>query len=82
MTIERETTPEMRFLLRTQRWVRVWFWCLMVALGMAVIGIWPSMIAVIAMLGVAWVPILVLVFWGRWLDEIISPRSDHEDGPW
>ncbi|MEM7506091.1 MAG: hypothetical protein AAF415_05045 [Pseudomonadota bacterium] len=77
-----ETSPRTRFLLRTQRWVRVWFWCLVVALTLGVIGIWPSAIAAIALLGIAWVPIMVLVFWGNWLDEIINPHADQDEGPW
>lgn len=77
-----DLTPRQRFLRALERSVRYWLILLLIAVVLAMFGVFPSLIAVIAMLGAAWVPILALIHWGRWLDEIINPRSDREEEPW
>ncbi|MEM6549730.1 MAG: hypothetical protein AAF713_18570 [Pseudomonadota bacterium] len=73
--------PLDRFLRACERTLRIWVWLLGVAILLALFGLVPSLIGVAALLGVVWIPILLLIFWGRLLDETLHMRSDMEDGP-
>lgn len=76
-----ERTPGRRFVRRLEPVVRVWLWALGIGFCLALFGIAPSVIGVIALTGPIWVIIIVLVLWGRMLDETMHFRSDMEDGP-
>ncbi len=73
-------SPRQRFLASLIRWVRAWLVCIGAGLVLTVIGIFPTAISVAALMGVVWIPIVVLTLWGRMLDEVMHPRSDLEDG--
>ncbi|MEL6336363.1 MAG: hypothetical protein AAFS07_00430 [Pseudomonadota bacterium] len=77
-----DKAPLRRFLLACLNLVRTWQWLLGAAILAALVGVAPSVFVIIAILGVVWVPILVLVFWGRLLDEMVPSRRDKSDGPW
>ncbi|MEM7236702.1 MAG: hypothetical protein AAF501_02585 [Pseudomonadota bacterium] len=79
--ISESNTPRARFFLRLERSVRGWFWICIVALIGSILGLSPTWLSIAAIGGVIWIPIACLVFWGRWLDEIMHFRSDEEDGP-
>ncbi|MEM6358024.1 MAG: hypothetical protein AAF844_20390 [Pseudomonadota bacterium] len=68
-----------RFLIRCEGTLRVWLWLLGGGVVMALLGIAPSLIVMLALLGVVWVPILVLVFWGRLLDDMVPHRRRDGD---
>lgn len=74
-------SPYQRFVQSLERWVRVWLQLLVVALVLSVLGITPTAISLAAIMGPVWIIIVLLVLWGRMLDEIMNPRSDLEDGP-
>jgi len=80
-----EPHPRPRYLLRflrsTETLFRIWLWCIGIGFCLAVIGIAPSVIGVVALVGPLWVIIFVLIFWGRMLDDMIQPRSDLDEGP-
>ena len=59
-----------RFLLRCERVVGFWVGCLGIALLLAAVGIFPSLVALAGFLGVAWVPVVVLILWGRLLEDM------------
>ena len=59
-----------RFLLRAERVIRAWCWFLGLGLLLAVVGILPSLVGVIGFLGLAWVPVVLLVLWGRLLEDM------------
>ncbi|MDH3668627.1 MAG: hypothetical protein OEN23_17010 [Paracoccaceae bacterium] len=73
-------TPRTRFLVSLIRWVRAWLICILGGLVLTGAGIFPTAISVVALMGVVWVPIVVLTLWGRMLDEVMHPRSDLEEG--
>ncbi|MEM9146723.1 MAG: hypothetical protein AAGC57_11025 [Pseudomonadota bacterium] len=76
-----ERTPGRRFVRRVEPVVRVWFWALCIAFPLALFGIAPTVIGIVALTGPLWVALLALVHWGRMLDETMHFRSDMEDGP-
>ena len=59
-----------RFVVRAERVIRAWCWCLGVALVLALVGVMPSLFGVIGFLGLAWVPIVLLILWGRLLEDV------------
>jgi len=70
----------MRFLLRLERLVRFWVWVLGAGIVAVLWGLAPSVLAVVAIMGVVWVPIVALVLWGRLLDDMVPWRRDGEGG--
>ena len=78
--IDNAATPQVRFLLMLARWMRLWIACIAIALVSTLFGLFPTVISVFALLGPIWVPIVVLILWGRMLDQTMHPRSDVEDG--
>ncbi|MEL6217400.1 MAG: hypothetical protein AAFR79_02870 [Pseudomonadota bacterium] len=76
-----EKTPGRRFVRRVEPVFRFWVWILGIGFVLALFGIAPTVIGIVALTGPIWVVILVLVYWGRMLDETLNLRSDMEDGP-
>ncbi len=74
-------TPGRRFAGALAVWMRVWLWALGIGFVLALFGIAPTAIGVIALTGPVWMAIVALVLWGRMLDETMRPRSDMEEGP-
>ncbi len=74
-------TPGRRFARALTVWVRVWLWALGIGFVLALLGIAPSAVGIVALTGPLWMVIVALVLWGRMLDELLRPRSDMEDGP-
>ncbi|MEM9044332.1 MAG: hypothetical protein AAGC81_06535 [Pseudomonadota bacterium] len=74
-------TPREKFVIGLERVVRVWLWTCILGLAGSIIGLNPTWISVLAFGGVLWVPVVALILWGRWLDEILHFRSDESDGP-
>ncbi|MEM7528800.1 MAG: hypothetical protein AAF416_14170 [Pseudomonadota bacterium] len=68
-----------RFLLRCRGLMRVWLCLIGAGIVVALIGIAPSVVIVMALMGVVWVPIVVLVFWGRLLDDMVPVRRVPDD---
>ncbi|MEM7497226.1 MAG: hypothetical protein AAF371_04445 [Pseudomonadota bacterium] len=59
---------------------RAWVWLIGGGIVMAILGIAPSIIVILALLGVVWMPIMALILWGRLLDEMVPVRrSGLED---
>lgn len=82
MTTEPRVAARTRFLRALARWIGVWQWTIVVALVVTALGLVPSLIGIVALGGVVWVPIVVLSLWGRMLDETMQFRSDVQEGPW
>ncbi|MEO0820383.1 MAG: hypothetical protein AAF074_08150 [Pseudomonadota bacterium] len=76
-----ERTPGRRFVRRLELSVRIWMWLIGIAVLVTLLGIVPSLVGIVALMGPVWVPIALLIFWGRMLDETMHLRSDMEDGP-
>ena len=74
-------TPKTRFLAGMEGLVRLWLWTAILGFVGAMFGLNPTWMSILAYGGLLWVPLVALVLWGRWLDEILNFRSDHEDGP-
>ncbi|MEO1274094.1 MAG: hypothetical protein AAFV96_01490 [Pseudomonadota bacterium] len=75
------TGATQRFLLRCEGTLRAWLWLVGGGVVMAALGFVPSLFVTLALLGVVWVPILVLIFWGRLLDDLVPHRRyDDRDG--
>ena len=68
-----------RFLLSCERLVAVWTACLGLALVLGVLGFLPSLFGVIGFLGLAWVPVLLLILWGRLLEDMGFRPPDGRD---
>lgn len=68
-----------RFLLRVERVIRAWCWFLGIGLVLAAAGILPSLFGVIGFLGLAWVPIVLLILWGRLLEDMGFRPPDRGD---
>lgn len=69
-----------RFLLSCERLFAVWLGILGVALVLAAVGLFPSLLAVAGFLGVAWVPVFVLIYWGRLLEDMGFRCPDRGEG--
>ena len=61
--------------------IRAWCWCLGLALVLAIAGVFPSLFGVMGFLGLAWVPVVVLVLWGRLLEDMGFRPPDTSEGP-
>ena len=70
-----------RFLMRCAGLFRLWCWFLGAALVLAVVGVFPSLIGIIGFLGVAWVPVVLLILWGVLLEDMGFRPPDIGDGP-
>ncbi|MEM9097652.1 MAG: hypothetical protein AAGC79_03945 [Pseudomonadota bacterium] len=73
--------PRMRFLIGLERLVRLWLWICVLGLIGLLFGLNPTWMSLLAFGGVIWVPLVALVLWGRWLDEILNFQSDETRGP-
>jgi hypothetical protein len=69
-----------RFLLRCEALMHVWLWVLAGGIVMTAIGLRPSVLAVSGLLGILWVPIFLLIFWARLLDDTLWLRGDGNGG--
>ncbi|MEM1277877.1 MAG: hypothetical protein AAGH74_15240 [Pseudomonadota bacterium] len=73
--------PRMRFLNGLERLVQLWLWICVLGLIGSLFGLNPTWMSLLAFGGVIWVPLVALVLWGRWLDEILNFQSDETRGP-
>ena len=79
MTIETAPrAPVLRFLTALAGWMRFWLAAIAVAILLTLFGAFPTAISVVAMTGVLWVPIVVLILWGRLLDDLMYRPIDRE----
>ena len=72
-------SPRLRFALSLAWWMRIWLISIGAAMVLTLFGFYPTVISLFAQMGIFWMPIVVLVLWGRLLDEMIYGR-DMEDG--
>jgi hypothetical protein len=63
-----------------ERLIRLWVWVLGAGMAAVLLGLSPSVLAAVGLLGVVWVPIVALVLWGRLLDETMPFRGDGDRG--
>ena len=79
MTTDRNPHVQ-RFLVSCERLVGIWCLFLLTGLGLGAVGLFPSLLAVAGFLGVAWVPVFVLIYWGRLLEDMGFRSPDWSDG--
>lgn len=79
---EKERSPHVRrFLISVEKLIRVWAVCLGVGLVLTALGLVPSFFAVAGLMGLAWVPVFLLIYWGRLLQDMGFCRNGRDE-PW